>query len=394
MSTSPSTELAPAQEATDIQLRNHGRAPETLALSPRARARFSQGAVDLLASKYEKAIRTGADFRAFMGLLEVASELDLNPITNEIWLVKFADVWQPMVGRDGYVAIAKRDPDYLGWTGAVHREKDDFSYAYDAATGTWQVTHRVVGGNDQRGQVLGAWALLKRRGKPEVFFYADRKTYDKSGGQRKNAWDTHPDAMILKTPCSNVHRMAYGVSGALPADELGVGVAPGAIIDDAGAPEAAMQPAPEPVLPEDLLELLRRAQAVDRRRWRRNEVMARFPLELGPEFDAVADALRMEVTQWLGDNEPQDAEIVEEPAPSGDSFDGHGHLQIRWMQDAEWRDAVNGALSRLHDADAALQDDPESDLMAAQRADAQQQLSELGVPDGWMPTTPEQPEVL
>lgn len=198
----------------------------------------------------------------------------LSPIMGEIWLipqkvkVRNGDTttsenrYRPAVGRDGFLTIARRDKRYAGLQGAVICEHDTFEVEY---TGNLaedpKVLHRFASkptvfepGDDPgrwRGRILGAWAKCYTHGQPPTFYEASlrehgkleqewewgqqrgerkyvwlkedgAKTFDNTGRpsmQWAGAWE-YVSAMILKAAQSYVLRIAMGITGLAPADEM------------------------------------------------------------------------------------------------------------------------------------------------------------------------------
>jgi hypothetical protein len=193
---------------------------------------------------------------------------------------------------------------------------------------------------------------------------------------------------------SYIARTTYGVSGAVPVDEVNGGLAlPG----DGGVIDTTAADAP-PALPEGLSMLVARAYAVDPRSWRPNEVLARLPEPSDRGFDAAVKKVMAELEAWLAENEPQDAVVVED-APRFRDRNGDGtvdvaaELQHRWDVDPDWRAKVNPLLRRYVDAEAGLEeaiaDDRGEDAASLREtlAEVAQELLALGVPEGWLPET-------
>jgi hypothetical protein len=292
-----------------------------------------------------------------------------------------------LIGRDGYLKVARRDPEFVDIDADVIYENDEYRVTRKA-DGTRTVEHSY-GNPAQRGDAVGAYAVLRRDGKPDRYFYAPLAQYAKD--TQKSAW-RYRDAMIVKCAISYIARTTYGVSGAVPIDEVNGGLAlPG----DGGVIDTTAADAP-PALPEGLSMLVARAYAVDPRSWRPNEVLARLPEPGDRGFDAAVKKVMAELEAWLAENEPQDAVVVED-APRFRDRNGDGtvdvaaELQHRWDVDPDWRAKVNPLLRRYVDAEAGLEeaiaDDRGEDAASLREtlAEIAQELLALGVPEGWLP---------
>lgn len=197
----------------------------------------------------------------------------LSPIMGEIWLIpvkvkvrdgdasRNADRYRPAVGRDGFLSIARRDKRFGGLKGAVVCEHDSFEVDYDGSEDEPKVLHRFASkptifeeGADPgryRGRVLGAWAKCYVKGQPPQFYFASlrehgqleqsfewgskrgekllhfldaegKRTFENTGKplmKWAGAWE-YVSAMILKAAQSYVLRIALGITGLAPADEM------------------------------------------------------------------------------------------------------------------------------------------------------------------------------
>lgn len=226
--------------------------------------------------KVAQFLTVAADDPALIPFLAMSAELGLNPFTGEIWLIETkardgsgGKLKRPAVGRDGLLKHARRDPAYGGYHAQVVCAGDEFEVAYTGAADDPQVHHRqakAAGVADQnwRGAILGAWCKVLIKGRAPTFYYAPLKEHGRvgtgSGGKYwQGAWD-HTSAMILKAAVSYCHRLATGVSGVVPADELKAGIEAAAV--EAAAPEDGEALLAGLDLPDDLAAEL--AEALDR----------------------------------------------------------------------------------------------------------------------------------
>lgn len=146
--------------------------------------------------------------------LELCARYELDPFAKQIWAAKMGGRLAIIVSRDGLLAIANRQSDFLGMDGDVVREKDEFMV--ERRDDGPVVRHAYRGGPDARGRIVGAWAKVSRSGRGPTYFFAPFGEY-----KGRNVWDSNPSAMILKVAESMALRKAYSISGVVGEDEVG-----------------------------------------------------------------------------------------------------------------------------------------------------------------------------
>jgi hypothetical protein len=150
-----------------------------------------------------------------------------------------------------------------------------------------------------------------------------------------------------------------------------------------------------PAMPEHLAALVARAVAVDSSQWRETELAARLPLPGDDGYDNAVGKLAEELTGWLDENEPTDADVVPEGEDVADRAGQEvaGALQARWDADPEWRDQVEPVLDRYGNLETALDlavemgEDKNAEAIRGELKDVADQLDALEVPLGWWPET-------
>jgi len=90
-------------------------------------------------------------------------------------------------------------------------ENDDFGI--DAVNNT--VTHTFAKG--ERGKVIGAWAMVFKKGFRPVIAYADYNEYNK-GNQ---IWKTYKSAMCCKVAEVFALKRQFGITGLVTKEEMG-----------------------------------------------------------------------------------------------------------------------------------------------------------------------------
>lgn len=197
------------------------------------RHEFDGGQIELIKATVAKGL-TNPELGMF---LEVAARHDLDPFTKQIWAIKIQGVVQPVVSRDGLLSIANRhtpkngyegDGEFMGCQSNVVHEHDEFDFTQvvrEDGSKRIAVHHSPrdaegspsFGGKDgkARGEMIGAWATVARKGHDDVFFMAYREEYDK----KANVWLSHPHAMMVKCAEGMALRKAFSVSGVLAEGE-------------------------------------------------------------------------------------------------------------------------------------------------------------------------------
>lgn len=159
--------------------------------------------------------------------LELAARYNLDPFAREIWAVKMGGQNASggkvtiMVGRDGFLKIANTNPDYEGMEGDVVHANDIFKVTRDK--GTPVVDHVYESGPDKsRGEIVGAWAMVYRKGRKPTYFYAPIEEYRPTSESKLkySPWGAQESAMILKCAQATALRQAFSISGLAGAEEM------------------------------------------------------------------------------------------------------------------------------------------------------------------------------
>lgn len=151
--------------------------------------------------------------------LEVAKQFNLNPITKQIYFVprKAQDdngVWhekiEPLVGRDGFLAIAHRTGAF-GGIETISTIKE----VPIRENGQWKMKKDLVG-------ICKVW-----RTDSEMPFIVEvaygEYVQTKKDGEPTKFW-SKPDTMIKKVAESQALRKAFNISGLYSPEEVGVGI--------------------------------------------------------------------------------------------------------------------------------------------------------------------------
>jgi hypothetical protein len=165
------------------------------------------------------------------GALELAASQGLNPWNNELYAAK-GDGGRilVMVGRDGLLRKAEEFPDYAGYDCGVVYVGDEFVKGDPDADGKTLraragVRH-VQGAPGKEEQIIGAWAVAERRGRPPRYFFARFDEY-RAGKHAKSPWGqaeasgaSGSSVMIEKVAISVVHRTLCNLSGIYLPEEV------------------------------------------------------------------------------------------------------------------------------------------------------------------------------
>lgn len=136
--------------------------------------------------------------------LNVSKSNGLNPFNKETWCYKDnKGNLLVFTGRDGFLAKAQSNPKFNGIRSCEVREGDVFKI--DIANN--KITHEFTG--EQRGKILGAYAIVFRKDGEPTIEYAEMDAYNKG----YNTWKTNPAEMIKKVAESHALKKAFGISG-------------------------------------------------------------------------------------------------------------------------------------------------------------------------------------
>ena len=131
---------------------------------------------------------TDAQFRMF---IEVCRATGLDPFLREVWFVPSVGI---MAGRDGYLAIANKHPQFDGMS--THVDRDDKMVPIKATCTVWR----------------------KDRGHP-IICEAYYSEYKKGG----NVWSQYPSAMISKVAEVLALKRSFAINGVVTEEEIGSG---------------------------------------------------------------------------------------------------------------------------------------------------------------------------
>ena len=160
-------------------------------------------------------VAVGANDNELSMFLNIAAKYELDPFLREIWFANMGNRNTIMTGRDGYLKIANRDPNFDGMkSDVIHandrflKDGDDIKHAYNM---------------QNRGAIVGAYAIVYRKDRTHpTFCYAPFSEYNKGG---RGVWGQYPSAMIIKVAETMALKRAFSISGLVTEEEIGNGEA-------------------------------------------------------------------------------------------------------------------------------------------------------------------------
>lgn len=165
--------------------------------------------------------------------LNVCKGVGLNPFNKEIWCYKDnKDNLLVFTGRDGFLKKAQEHKRYNGIRSCEVRKNDNFKI--DVANN--RITHEF--NTEDRGNLIGAYAIVFLKGGEPTIEWAPMRTYDKGNF----TWKSHPEEMIKKVAECHALKKCFGMTG-LQADvdwninEQGV-ASPVSIVDEGDSRES------------------------------------------------------------------------------------------------------------------------------------------------------------
>ena len=151
-------------------------------------------------------VAKGATNEELYVFLQIASQYHLNPLMKEIWFTKFKDEVAIMTSRDGFRKLAMREPTFRKCQSMEVRENDEFEMVIDMGD-IANITHKFK--QKERGNIMGAYAVLKTIDNETYATYVNFREYDK----RNHVWKAYPSAMIKKVAETEVYKSFADISG-------------------------------------------------------------------------------------------------------------------------------------------------------------------------------------
>lgn len=159
-----------------------------------------------LLTTIKNTVAKGATNEELYMFLQIASMYDLNPFLKEIWFAKMKGEVAIMTSRDGYSKIAKRDPEFKKCQSMAVFENDVFKTTLEMGE-VVNITHEF--NQNDRGKLVGAYAILITYSGEKLYSYVDYREYDK----RNSVWKSYPTAMLRKVAENDVYKRFANING-------------------------------------------------------------------------------------------------------------------------------------------------------------------------------------
>jgi phage recombination protein Bet len=192
-----------------------------LAITRPAREAFAPAQVKIIKDTVAVGT-TDAEFHLF---LEICARYELNPLTGEAYCMKIPGKngdrgrMVPVVGRNGWLKIARRNPDFVRVDSDVVREKDHFKVV--RKDGKRTIEHAYEGTEAQRGPILGAWAEVIRRDADPTYAYCPIAEYKPGGAKLTySPWSSQESVMMKKCAIIVALRETYSMAGVYDEAEM------------------------------------------------------------------------------------------------------------------------------------------------------------------------------
>ena len=169
-------------------------------------ANYPPAMVDTIKATVAKGA-TDEELQMFLG---IAAQYGLNPFLKEIWFTKMgkgedAEV-AIMTSRDGFRKLAMREPTFRKCQSMAVYENDEFEM--EMALGeVLNIVHKFK--QNDRGKLIGAYAVLKTTNHDNYVSYCDFREYAK----KNNIWRKYPSAMIRKVAENDVYKRFVNING-------------------------------------------------------------------------------------------------------------------------------------------------------------------------------------
>jgi len=197
----------PTEEKTEIV----SQAEVVHQLDPNQNIFYTKDQIDLI----QNTVAKGSSVDELKMFLHYCKMAGVDPLRKQAHFIKRNDgTVTMMIGIDGFQARATQDPRYLGIQAHAVRQNDEFEF--DTITG--EVKHKIKGAD--RGKLVGAYAVIQRKGMPNACEWVDFHEYDTG----RSIWKTKPEVMITKVARATLLRREYpdNFSGVYVPEEFGM----------------------------------------------------------------------------------------------------------------------------------------------------------------------------
>lgn len=279
-----------------------------------ARAAYHRDQIDLIKSTVAK----GASDAELDLFLELCARYALDPFAGQVYCARMTGndgeggQMVTMVGRDGMLVIARRNPDFRGIDGDVVYANDTFKVKRQQ-NGERKITHEYSAG--ERGEILGAWAIAEREGMKDTYYFARIEDYKPTHSKvHKTPWGRQTHVMILKCAQSTVLRFAYSITGLVGAEEAAALKAPMVDLTVAAA-DGEIEWGEDPWVVTRLMDLFAAANEARPDSFRKKKIQAMLAGKTDGERRDIIGQVERYITEHGGVlPEPPADNMVEEPS--------------------------------------------------------------------------------
>jgi phage recombination protein Bet len=280
-------------------------------IAQRARGDFDSQQVDLIRATVAK----DANDAELAMFLELCRRYELDPFAGQIYCAKMPGKdggggrISIIVGRDGFLTIAERHPDFEGFDSDVVRAHDTYEVRRDEH-GYPVVQHSYKGTQEDRGPVVGAWCIVFRTGRRPRYFYAAKEEYKplSEAKLKYSPWSVQESVMMEKCAITTALRMAFNISGVVGEEEASRQLA-GEIVE----PDLSMEFTQDAWLNQRLVDLFAAANEMRRDSFRPKKQR----LLTGGKTDGELRQVAAEIEAWITERDgvvPETAPVIEAEA--------------------------------------------------------------------------------
>lgn len=159
----------------------------------------------------KQTVAKGASQAQFEMFIYLATMYKLDPFLKEIFFIA-GNMNTVLTSRDGYLKIAQNHKDFDGIRSMAVRSNDDFEIDLETDT----IKHKF--GKGVRGPIIGAWAIVYRKGRRPCIAFADLEEYMGTS----IPWKKYTSAMICKCAQAIALKQQFSINGLVTQEEMDV----------------------------------------------------------------------------------------------------------------------------------------------------------------------------
>lgn len=215
-------EAPPTETFGEVEKRQAG-----VSVTDRARSAYDERQIALI----RETVARNATIPELHMFLELCARYELDPFSGQVYYAKLAGADKPgsiIVGRDGFLTIANRHPDFEGFRADCVYSGDDYKKLAQPVRMGEQLTfveHSYA--VKERGELIGAYAEVYRTGRLPTYFFAYLDQYfPKSQAKlERSPWSSQRDVMMTKCALTTSLRLAFNITGLVGEEEASIQLA-------------------------------------------------------------------------------------------------------------------------------------------------------------------------